>query len=265
VAQANHDRAIRHDPPWWLTALGILGVLASIFILGVGFGQGWGASQWGPLSAWLSSGLTFVAVVVALRQAAIAQRHAVVAQSQAVDNLRSRLVDYELARRRENLKSLDSLWSGIEKLALFLVDFVFFLRSLPETFDPAITSDDDSSGPPLLTEIYKKLREFSTLWIEAVDGPLFITQALLQDTGFEIPLAQLNVKLNEVRTALSEIVLVTMDEGCRPDVGPFWEMWEDVIRQRPVHLELASQHFSLTLADVERFLDQPAFRRTRPA
>lgn len=61
-------------PPPWAIAGGVAAALALIFLLGVGYGQRWGAEQWGPLAAWVAGAATFGAVFVALREAARSQR-----------------------------------------------------------------------------------------------------------------------------------------------------------------------------------------------
>jgi len=75
---------------WWLAVVGVIALLAVIFAVGFGFGERWGAPQWGPFSEWLAGGLTLNAVVVALRESLRGQR--------------SRLVDHELSRRRLHSK-----------------------------------------------------------------------------------------------------------------------------------------------------------------
>ena len=89
----------RPFPPPWVLAGGIVAALALIFVLGVGYGQQWGAPQWGPLAEWIAGAATFGAVVVALREAARGQR--------------SREIDYEISRRRECITALGDLWGAM--------------------------------------------------------------------------------------------------------------------------------------------------------
>jgi hypothetical protein len=126
----------------WLIITGIVGALALVFLAGAGFGQQWGAQQWGPVAAWLSSALTLAAVVVALRQAAVAQRQAVIAQAQADTARRGslqvqfdRLVDHEMSRRRECIDALSDLWAAIVGVGNDFLVFTQALDDIDATFE----------------------------------------------------------------------------------------------------------------------------------
>lgn len=114
---------------WWLAVVGVIGVLTIIFAIGFGFGQQWGAPQWGPFSEWLTGGLTLAAVVIALRESLRARRESIRGQW-------SRLVDHELTRRRENLRALTELWAAITAMSLVFESFIDYLQNLPLTIDP---------------------------------------------------------------------------------------------------------------------------------
>ena len=94
------------EPPTWLIVACISVTLSLIFLLGVGYGQQWGANQWGPVAAWVSGAATLAAVVVALRQASIARR-------ESMDLQVARLIDHEVSRRRECIKALSELWAAL--------------------------------------------------------------------------------------------------------------------------------------------------------
>jgi hypothetical protein len=108
LADVDQDRSL---PPWSIV-VGVVAALALIFVLGVGYGQQWGASEWGPLSAWIAGAATFGAVVLALREAARSQR--------------AREIDHEISRRRECIKALavsgarSSAWAAPLKPSLFI-------------------------------------------------------------------------------------------------------------------------------------------------
>jgi hypothetical protein len=119
-----------------LIALGIVGAMAVIFVVGFGFGAGWATPQWGHLSGWPAGGFTFAAVVVALRGALQAQREAARAE-------RSRLVDHELQRRRENLKCLSDLWAAMGRMGPPFVTFIE--ASIARPHRPGVVADVENA------------------------------------------------------------------------------------------------------------------------
>ncbi|MFC9788885.1 hypothetical protein [Rhodococcus sp. NPDC127528] len=106
--------------PWW-TVYAAAAFLP--FVLVLGFCSRWGANQWGNVASWLSGFATLLAVVVALRQAALARRHA--------DEL------YERQARAANLavqrSELMVLWPVLEETELVAH------RMLP---DPGVATPD---------------------------------------------------------------------------------------------------------------------------
>jgi hypothetical protein len=52
---------------YWLAITSVLGALVLIFCVGFGFGQRWGAAQWGPFSEWFACVATLSAAVIAYR------------------------------------------------------------------------------------------------------------------------------------------------------------------------------------------------------
>jgi hypothetical protein len=257
VAQAE-DKA-RSGLPWLLIALGIVAVAIGIFGFGFGFGQQWGAAQWGPMSEWLAGAFTFGAVVVALRQAAIAQQQATIAQRDIAESQRRRLIDHELSRRRENLQALDRTWDGIAKMTVIFPTFTDYLLNLPGTFDPNVPRTDnwppDKPGNPLAYDFSDRVTAFLDTWVQMVEPPLFLALALLKGTAMEATIRQLNDQLTELKTDGFPQLTHPLMNGRRPDVGPVDAMWNDIIRLRNAHLNLASQHFSLAIDDIEAYLN----------
>lgn len=124
LADVNNDRPL---PPWSIVTV-IIVALGMVFLLGVGYGQQWGASQWGPVAAWLSGALTLAAVVVALRQANIARR-------ESMDLQVARLIDHEVSRRRECIKALSELWAALVSMTIEFRTFTDWLDNLPQRFN----------------------------------------------------------------------------------------------------------------------------------
>ena len=89
----------------WVIVICFAVGLALGFLVASGFLNKWGANQWGPLAAWVAGAATLLAVVVALRQANIAQR-------ESRDLQFARLVDHEVSRRRECIDALANLWAA---------------------------------------------------------------------------------------------------------------------------------------------------------
>ncbi|BBX44712.1 hypothetical protein GCM10009641_26970 [Mycobacterium cookii] len=242
------------SPNWWLAALGTVGALALIFFLGVGYGQEWGAPQWGPLAEWLAGGFTFAAVVVALRAAIYAQRESARAE-------RSRLVDHELQRRRENIRSLSGLWAAIVSMGIDLASFTAYMKNLPPTFDPNRPRSDiappepgDIPGEPVCYQFGRVYQTFADKWFQTIEPPLFSALAILNGSALDEAVKSLNVKLREITEKCLPLLSADFARGRRPDVTAIETTWKDAGRRRQAHLDLARQHFSLKLDDVEQHL-----------
>lgn len=227
----------------WMTVTGIVGALVLIFCFGFGVGQRWGASQWGPLAEWVAGLLTFAAVAVALRESMRGQR--------------ARRVDHEIARRRECLKALGDVWGALMQIGMDFEIHKQFLEDLPESFDataPRPGRVDQETGEPLATEIIRRQVDFFTKWVQVVEPPLFVARALLQGTPMEPEVKKISGDLKKLTTEIMPAIgITTMSKtGRRPDTGPFDTTWKQLMGRRQQHLDLALEHFSLTLADVER-------------
>lgn len=240
--------------PWWLRLLAIYAALLLVLIVGVGVNNKWATPQWGPLSEWVAGILTFGAVAVAVLAAVIAQR-------EAAEGRRDRLVDHELQRRRENLQALDRTWAGIATMALVFPAFTDYLQNLPARFDPNVPRTDnvppDKPGNPLAYDIGERVTVFMDTWVKTIEPPLFLTLALLGDTPMEKPVKELNDKLTKLKEeGFPLLTHPILFENRRPDVEPVDAMWKDITRLRNEHLNLAARHFSLALDDVERWLSE---------
>jgi hypothetical protein len=141
----------------------------------------------GTLSEWLASVLTFAAVAVALRESLRGQR--------------SRLVDHELSRRRENLAALSELWAAITAMAMPMIKYRIYFENLPPTFDankPRTDNDPDATDQPLAFEVGFKHEAFVSLWTQTIEPPLFTALAILHGSALEQPLRDLTGKLRHV-------------------------------------------------------------------
>lgn len=222
--QGSGDDSTRH---WKVIAVAIVLTLAFIFCLGVGYGQGWGAQQWGPFSDWLVGLLTFGAVVVALRESLKAQH--------------SRLIDHELARRRENLDALANLWAALLALNMPTFRLGQYFDNFPETFDPASVGNAPS----------EHLSDYMATWIETVEPARFVALTLLKNTSFGATIVEFEEALTGYMTELLEGQYKAVSiRGRRPE-NSLSNSWHSVSGLRHKHLDLARQHFSLDIKDVE--------------
>jgi hypothetical protein len=254
VAQGGRSKREGGVFPWWFQLLAIDVTLLLVLIIGVGFSKQWGAPQWGPLAEWFAVILTFAAVLVAVLAAIIAQR-------EAAEGRRDRLVDHELQRRRENLQALDRTWAGIATMALVFPAFTDYLQNLPARFDPNVPRTDkvppDRPANPLAYDIGERVTVFMDTWVKTIEPPLFLTLALLRDTPMEKPVKELNDKLTKLKEeGFPQLTHPAFFENRRPDVEPVDAMRKDITRLRNEHLNLATKHFSLALDDVERWLSK---------
>jgi hypothetical protein len=252
-------------PATWLIIVGIVGALALVFLAGTGFGQQWGAEQWGPVAAWLSSALTLGAVIIALRQAAVAQRQAAIAQAQADIARRGslqvqldRLVDHELSRRRECIDALSDLWGAFVGVGNDFLTFTQELDDLDATFDPTQqrTPSGLHGGKLYGEELAERIRDFFGGWLKATQPPLFRARLVLRGTRLEEAVKQFNEGVNKVGREGVPTLTTSILQGRRPDTVPITTMWHNVLRLRDEHVRLAEKHFSLRREDAEAAVRQ---------
>lgn len=231
----------------WPHALILATVLASVFFLAFRLAAHWGSSQWGSYGQCVGSAFTLAAVVIALREALRGQRESVKAQ-------RSRLVDHELTRRRENLNALADLWAALMVINMPALKFRSYFDNLPRRFDPNVPRTDldpDATDQPLAFEIGQQYETFLAKWTETVEPPLFVALALLQGTPFDAAVKELNQMLADYKTKELPKLNVALEVRGRPDTTPIAEAWKKILGTRQTHLDLARKHFSLELEAVE--------------
>jgi hypothetical protein len=252
-------------PPWWPIVIGVVATLALIFIAGVGFGQEWGAEQWGPVAAWLWGALTLAAVVVALRQATVAQRQAVIAQQQADAARREtirlqfdRLVDHEISRRRECIDALSDLWGAIVSIG---PAFLAFTQGLDD-IDPKLdlfqqhTPSGVRGSRIYADELAERIRDFFGQWLIATLPPLFRARLVLRGTPLQGAVKQINNGLGKVSKEGTPTITGPISQGRKPDTTAITTMWQDLLRLRDGHMELAEKHFSLIREDAAEAVRQ---------
>jgi hypothetical protein len=186
VTNVNGPAADEGLPPPWLIVIGIVGALALVFLLGAGVGQEWGAEQWGPVAAWLAGAATLAAVVVALRQAGIAQRQAMQTRHESMDLQVARLVDHEVSRRRECIKAVSDLWAALVGMTIEFRSFTDYLDNLPSNFDGRLPRLRDvppeRMGESYANELGRRFQTFFDRWVGVIQPPLFVALAILHDT-----------------------------------------------------------------------------------
>lgn len=253
------------SPPTWLIVVGIVAALALIFVAGAGFGQQWGAEQWGPVAVWLSGALTLGAVIVALRQAIIAQRQAAIAQRQADDARREsirlqfdRLVDHEISRRRECIDALSELWGALVGMGIEFLAFTQGLDDIDATFDPAQqrTPSGIRGGKLYGEELAEGIRDFFGRWATATQPPLFRARLVLRGTPLQTGVVEVSDGITKVGREGIPTLTRPILQGRRPDTDAITAMWQDVLRMRDEHLRLAEEHFSLKREDAETAVRQ---------
>lgn len=235
--------------PPLLIVVGVVIALTLIFVLGVGAGQEWGASQWGPVATWVSGALTLAAVIVALRQAALARRDSARLQL-------ARLVDHEVSRRRECIEALANLWAAITGMQMEFAAWMEYLGKLPDSFNPREQHRPAPRGAEQTwgSETREEMRRFSSEWQNRIEPPLFAALLVLRGTGVYQAVGALNDTINGIKTQGLEPIREALANGRRPNVEPITEMWSKVVGCRDEHLSLARQNFSLTRRDVERYV-----------
>ena len=222
----------------WVTVTSLLTGLALGVVVGYGFAQRWGAAQWGPFAEWFAGVATFSAVVVALREAARGQR--------------ARRVDHEFARRRECLKAVSDVWGALSQVGMDFNAFKSFLDDLPPMFNANLPRKG-GPGQPLAEEIFNRIETFFTTWVQRVEPPLFAARALLQGTPLDAEVQKISADIKKIQNEiLPEITKVVVSEqGRRPDTESFRATYQDIMKRRQDHLDLALKHYSLAYDDVE--------------
>lgn len=101
----------------------------------------------------------------------------------------------------------------------------------------------------LLEEIYVEYEKFGAVLIETVEPPLFVALAMLKGTPLYKPLCDLNRMFANYKNV--EVAAFVANPGFRPDTKSIADAWKGILAARQQHLDLAQEHFSLNLADVE--------------
>lgn len=133
-----------------------------------------------------------------------------------------------------------------------------YILNLPQAFDPNLPRTDnvpqDRLGDPLCYEFGRRIRCFLDRWVTAVEPQVFMALALLEDSplkeGVRDVMRDLNTINNEVLPAINDVFIT----GRRPDHEPLQEAWTRLASRRQTHLDLAREHFSLALENVEEAL-----------
>lgn len=242
------DRLVTFAERRWLPALVLVTVLVSVYFLAYGLAVDWGTSEWGSYGQCVGSAFTLAAVVVALREAGRGHRESLKAQ-------RSRLLDHELTRRRENLDALGDLWAALMGINMAALKFRAYFDGLPFRFDanlPRPDQDDpDATGKPLAYEIQAQYETYIARWVEVVEPPLFVALSMLKGTPLYEPLRDLNKILADYKNLEIPKLNEGIFNGRRPDTASLGDAWKAILAVRQQHLDLAQKHFSLNLADVE--------------
>lgn len=232
----------------WLHVLVFITVLVSVYFLAYGLAVDWGASEWGSYGQCVGSAFTLAAVVVALREAGRGHQESLKAQ-------RSRLIDHELTRRRENLNALGELWGAVMGINMATLKFRAYFDGLPRVFNANIPrpdqDDPDATNQPLAYEIQAQYETYIARWVETVEPPLFVALAMLKGTPLYEPLREFNTMLADFKNSEIKNLNDSVFNSMRPDTTSLSDAWKAILATRQQHLDLAQEHFSLNLADVE--------------
>lgn len=169
---------------------------------------------------------------------------------------RTRVVDHEMARRRECLKAVGDVWTGLAQMSLYFTFFTDYLLNLPDRFDANLPRQDnvpaDHPGEALAYDIGSRVERFTNKWTELVEPPLFIALALLKDTPFDQPMRDLNTEIRDLlEKELPKVLDSGLFQGNRPDIAELDRKWKVITRRREEHLNMTRTHFSLDLKTVE--------------
>ncbi|OHU37655.1 hypothetical protein [Mycobacteroides chelonae] len=233
----------------WLQALVVVSVVGSTFFLAFGLAVHWGSSEWGSYGQCVGSAFTLAAVLVALRESRRGQQQALIAQH-------SRLVDHELARRRECTKAISDVWAGLAVMSLEFKVLIIYFKDLPPQFNPNMPRTDqppDKPDNPFAFDIGDRVAAFNVRWAATVEPPVFHALTILHGSPLYEPMREL-VKLYRELVGGEDLLAVFNSGvfGRRPDTSKVNEMWTEVMSLRQSHLDLAREHFSLSLVDLEK-------------
>lgn len=246
-------RVVSYTEQRWLPALVGTSVVASASFLAYGLLDHWGSSQWGSYGQCVGSAFTLAAVVAALREASRGRRESLKAQ-------RSRLIDHELTRRRENLDALGNLWASLMATNMPALKFTSYFRNLPHKFDLRYArpdqDDPDATDQPLAYEIGAQHETYLARLVETVEPPLFVALAMLRGTPLYEPLRELNQMFTDYKSVEIPKLGESYFAGRRPDTTSLSDAWKAILAVRQHHLDLAQEHFSLNLVDVEAALPE---------
>jgi len=228
-----------------------------VYFLAYGLAVDWGPSEWGSYGQCVGSAFTLAAVVVALWEAARSHRESLKAQ-------RSRLIDHELTRRRENLDALANLWAALMGINMAALKFRAYFDNLPRVFNgnvPRPDQDDpDATDQPLAYEIQAQYETYLARWVEVVEPPLFVALSMLRGSPLYEPLRDLNKMMADYKSVEIPKLDEAIFNGRRPDTTSLGEAWKAILAVRQEHLELAKEHVSLNLADVEAAIPESPTR-----
>jgi hypothetical protein len=181
----------------WVIFTGLTGGLALGFLVGFGLLSKWGANQWGPVAAWFAGATTLAAVVVALRQANIAQR-------ESRDLQFARLVDHEVTRRRECIDALANLWAAITGMQMEFTTWTGNLKTMALDARPVAVV------------------RFSWEWENRIEPPLFVALLVLRGTPLYEAVVEVNDTIDEIKSGLEPIRQATIERQ-QPDTAPITE------------------------------------------
>jgi len=108
-------------------------------------------------------------------------------------------------------------------------------------------------SPPLHGTLSNQFADFWNKWVKTVEPPLFVARALLHDTPLDEAVNAISKDVRNLNNTIMPALMTSVaEEGRRPDTKPLDAAWKQLMTRRQVHLDLAQEHFSLTLAKVER-------------
>ncbi len=161
-------------PPPWVIAGGVVAALVLIFLLGIGFGQQWGARTMGTTGR------------LGRRSGHLRRGRRGVARGRTRPT--SGEVDHEISRRRECIAALGELWGALVGLIIDFRTFVDYLDDLGQNFDPAAASVvSPGPGERQVLKTYgeiigERIQDFFDKWAKAVEPPLFTVRLVLRGT-----------------------------------------------------------------------------------
>ncbi|OKH77190.1 hypothetical protein EB72_11110 [Mycobacterium sp. SWH-M1] len=113
----------------------------------------------------------------------------------------------------------------------------------------------------LADQLYERYEAFAAMLIETVEPPLFVALAMLKGTPLYQPLRDLNQLFANYKNV--EMPALVVQPGFTPDTTSIENAWRGILAVRQQHLDLAQEHFSLTLADVEAAIPESPTREVQ--